>query len=355
MNYSELFFGKSDITDLSYSDILSYFKDEKEESDKIEYKSFVVDEKDLGGIPAKEKGILRAICAFLNSEGGIIIWGAPKGALVAGAKGKTCKGELSLVEKKYDKDDFVAKIANRITPSPKGIKFHRIESENKYAYIFEVPKSEYSPHQFENVYYMRLDGQTATAPHHYIEALFKKITFPKLEGYINPVKIELHGSNVFLTFDSFIFNQSPLQNDYDLTYRIICNPGSFYGWQTGTNDRVSYGFNGSDKRIIAPVNVLHYGQPLNDTHTIVINAHQLQQEQNIVTILLSFGAKLSPLLMSSYKLKVPFRNPNNWKDIFIEMKENVYSHEIKGKSSVSNEESVQAIIGRKDWKKMFKQ
>jgi hypothetical protein len=38
MSYSNQYFGK-ELTDLSYEDILHFFTEEKEESDKIEFKS----------------------------------------------------------------------------------------------------------------------------------------------------------------------------------------------------------------------------------------------------------------------------------------------------------------------------
>lgn len=331
---------------MSYLDLVEYFKNEREESDKIEYKSFVDDE-DSSNVKSKEKGILRTICAFLNSEGGILIWGAPKGQKVLDRKGKICKGELSLVDKHYEKDEFISKIANRITPSPKGIKFHRVDDSGKYAYVIEVPKSDYSPHQFENVYSMRLDGQSVSAPHHYVEALFKKISFPKLEGYIKPVSVRPHvGNKIRLRFDSYIFNLSPLQNDFNLTYRIICDPGEFDSWINNTAPRVTYGYGGQDKRVTAPFEVFHYGQPLLDLHTLIIDPYLLERNNFVVTILLSFGAKLSPLLSSNYKIKIPLDWPEKWNVEYIEQTENIYSHEIKMNSGATEEESIKKILGR---------
>ena len=126
MNYIESYLNKSNIIDLQLGDIESYFQKEKEESDKIEFKSFV---DDMNRISEKESTIIKSICAFLNSEGGIIIWGAPIGRKVEGKKEKVFSGELSPVERLYEKDEFINKITNLITPQPTGVQFHRISCD----------------------------------------------------------------------------------------------------------------------------------------------------------------------------------------------------------------------------------
>ena len=179
MGYAKSFLGK-ELYEISYADVEYFFKDVKEESDKIEFKSFYSnDEKHFNH---KESGIIRAICGMLNSDGGLIIWGAPMGKSISGRKEKIYEGSLSPLEISIEKDAFISKISNVISPSPKGIKFQRLEKNGKYVYLVEIPQSEYAPHQYNNVYWMRLDGQTRAAPHHYIEALFKKITYPNLQG-----------------------------------------------------------------------------------------------------------------------------------------------------------------------------
>ena len=80
MTYSKLYFGK-ELIELTYDDIENYFVDEKDESNKIEYKSYHnPDEKNH---TENENGVVKAICGLLNSEGGIVIWGAPVGQAVA--------------------------------------------------------------------------------------------------------------------------------------------------------------------------------------------------------------------------------------------------------------------------------
>lgn len=90
MIYTENYFDKKRIEDIAYDDLVSYFAIEREESDKIEYKSFVID--DGESLKQKEKGIIKSITGFLNSDGGLLIWGAPVGQKVEGKKEKVFTG-----------------------------------------------------------------------------------------------------------------------------------------------------------------------------------------------------------------------------------------------------------------------
>src|SRR5258708_14850149 len=111
MSYSKLYLGKEP-SDLTYADIENYFTDEKDESNKIEYKSYhSPDEKNH---TEKENGVIRAICGLLNSEGGLVIWGAPIGQTVTGKKEKVFKAALSPAEKLIEKDSFINRVTDLI-------------------------------------------------------------------------------------------------------------------------------------------------------------------------------------------------------------------------------------------------
>ena len=104
INYSEQYFGK-DLNDLSYEDIVDFFAVEKEESDKIEFKAF---HPDFGNFNKNLEGVIRGICAFLNSNGGILIWGAPLGQKVD--ERVIFQGALSPVTELKEKDSLISKI-----------------------------------------------------------------------------------------------------------------------------------------------------------------------------------------------------------------------------------------------------
>lgn len=352
MIFTKSYFGKEKIDEITYEDVVKFFGEEQQESDKIEFKSFVSSEElsrkaDL--LRDKEKGIIKSISGFLNSEGGMLIWGSPVGEIVDGKKEKVFKGELSLVEKFYEKDQFISKLTDSLTPIPRGILFHRIEHDGKYLYLFEAPKSEYSPHQFDNRFYMRIDGQTKPAPYHYIEALFKQIKYPNLNGYIKLDSCNLINSNqrslYHLNFKVFLFNHSKLQNDYDVSYRIVCTVGKFMNWDVTFRDEgVSYGMGGHEKRVSNLKNVIHYGEPVYQGECIVIEPHELQKTSGQVEIMLVFGAKKSPMKCCSYKLQLTPQPPANLNDWFIEIKENEMMSE---GNDVAEEDKLEFILERK--------
>jgi hypothetical protein len=343
MSYSKLFFGK-DINELTFIDIENFFSEEKEESNKIEFKSYYsVEERNH---TEKENGVIRAICALLNSEGGLVIWGAPIGQFVEGKKEKIFKGELSPCEKIIEKDSFISRITDLITPSPIGILFKRLESNNKYLYIIEVDQSFYAPHQFRNIYYMRIDGQTKPAPHHYIEALFKKITFPKLEGYFKPIVFKSESNLHFLEFSYYIFNKSKLINEHDIYYRLITMPGQFLNYINGVNDDKIYEMEGHELRVLNAKPTLYYNEPIMDNVTIEIKPQDLIDSECKVDIMFFFGGKNSPLKVSEYTILLNSLTEKDLNKLLIKRDENKYIFENSDKLNISEKDSMKKILGR---------
>ncbi|MET3537211.1 ATP-binding protein [Chryseobacterium limigenitum] len=101
MSYSLSILGKN-IFDLNYQDIEVFFQSEKEENLNLEFKSYV----NLGQYKEKENVIKKSVCALLNSEGGIIIWGAP--VEIRDADGNTkASGALTPFSTTLDKDRLI--------------------------------------------------------------------------------------------------------------------------------------------------------------------------------------------------------------------------------------------------------
>jgi len=343
MNYSKQYFGK-ELNELTYQDIEKFFVDEKDESDKIEFKSYHnPDEKNH---TEKENGVIRAICGLLNSEGGLVIWGAPIGQTIVGKKEKIFKGTLSPADKLVEKDSFISRVTDLITPSPKGIKFQPLEKAGQYIYIIEVEQSFYSPHQFRNVYYMRIDGQTKPAPHHFIEALFRKVTFPKLEGYIIIDSIKTDGQRYIMQISNMIFNKSKLQNEDDIYYRVIVTDGKFaqYGVYTGT-DKI-YTLEGHELRNYNAKATLYYDEPLTNSEYVFINPFDLTKNNNECEIFFYFGGKKSPLMISQYKLRIVDIYTKDTNTLFTSIEENIYAYENSDKIEMTNAEKMKMILGR---------
>jgi hypothetical protein len=223
-----------DIHALTIEDMQHYFAHPRSETDTLEFKSYI-DFPDGTSKPKRDKekvsDITKAICAFLNSEGGVLIWGAPEGEKLTKESEKTCQGELRLVDYVLRKDETIEKITASITPVPYGIKFQDIRvSDNQFCYIFEVPKSEHRPHQYKGTYYMRLDGATKPAPHGYVEALMKRITYPKLAGFITfgHSNVSVPSGFHYVAITVTIYNTSQYMHEKNLYFRLSSMFGNLF-------------------------------------------------------------------------------------------------------------------------------
>lgn len=343
MTYSQLYFGK-ELNELTYEDIEHFFVEAKDESDKIEFKSYQnPDEKNH---TEKENGVIRAISGLLNSEGGLVIWGAPVGQKVADKKEKIFQGALSPSDKLVEKDSFISRVTDLITPSPKGVKFQPLQKAGQYIYIIEVDQSFYAPHQYRNVYNMRIDGQTKPAPHHFVEALFRKVSFPKLEGYLKIDSLKTEGQRYILQLTTMIFNKSKLQNEHEIYYRVIVTVGKFAHYRSyNGNDRI-YTMEGHELRVPNAKSTLYFNEPLSNTEVIVFNQNDLVKSNFECEVMFYFGGKQSPLMISQYKLLLKELNLKNPNTLLTSIEENLYTHENSDKLEITEKEKMKLILGR---------
>lgn len=345
MDYTKTYFNKS-IDDLEYSDIESFFSEEKEESNTIEFKSY---SSIHGNFNKNIEGVIRGICAFLNSDGGVIIWGAPEGTVIDGRTEKVFVGTLSPVDEMKEKDWLINKVSDSITPLPVGIKVNTLEKDGAYVYVLEVQQSTYSPHQFKNIYYARLDGQTKPAPHYLIDALFKKITYPQIEGYIKLDSISSEGGDMFLDITIFIFNFSQLQNEEKVSFRLMCAEGIFTKSQLPQFADM-YMYDGHQLVHKDLIDVLHFGAPNIHQERIMFNIAQLNSDyEGKVRLFLSFGGRFSPFKVSDYTLDLSKRDwskPDEPNYLMIEMKENVLSSDYQKEVGSTRETTLKKILNR---------
>ncbi|MBD2751996.1 AlbA family DNA-binding domain-containing protein [Spirosoma validum] len=295
-------FGKS-IDQVTASDLISFFSEERDESLTLEFKSFSQRE---GDIKHKENAILKTICGFLNSNGGLLIWGAPEEVKNTNGQ-KVFADHLSPVEKRYTRDDLISKISNRITPFAASVQVEPIEVEHgKFVYLIEVPESSAKPHQFDNIYYMRLDGQTKVAPHYVIDALFKQIKFPslnvflRLDGFTHRSGEVTHNS-VNVLISCFLINSSKFIHEYDPYYIIDLGAGGFINKATNQLERIHHVYD------IPSFKTLAYNVPLvrqEVFHMTIDQYHEWCDKNLSIPIAIVGGGKLSPLVSSSYKLEL---------------------------------------------------
>ncbi len=345
MNITETIFDKKP-NEIKLEDLNLFFSNEREESEIIEFKSFY-DHKQ-NNYKHKENAILKTVCGFLNSNGGVVIWGAPvEKKSFDFDSGKFFKGDLSPVDRYINKDDFINKTVNRITLPPTGIQFYPIEvGTDKYVYIIEVKKSITKPHQFDNRYFIRLDGQTINAPHYYIEAMFKQIQHPNLGGYIKFGRLKTDGYCYYQDIAIFIFNHSPLQNEENISFSLTVSPGKFKVPEiSAVGSKISYSGDHMLKynKII---DVLHYGEPATYNTKILTKPDELANNEDIMDFVLLFGGKTSPMKKSHYKLRFDSKLTTNSNSLVIFKEENRMIHDIDKEMELNEKDKVDKLLER---------
>jgi len=181
---------KKELYELELADIRDFFSDLQEESSVLEFKS--------GDVSLEM--VHREVAAFLNTEGGLLILGAPREKIVKNIR--VCTGQLTRCTTFSSQDTLMRSIASNISPTPTGIKAKSIIWEEGSVFILEIPQSVTPPHQVSNEgkYFIRLEREAKAAPHGIVEALFNKRQSPnlvgKLECFHNKAKnqLEVHFS-----------------------------------------------------------------------------------------------------------------------------------------------------------------
>ncbi|MEM9895307.1 MAG: ATP-binding protein [Bacteroidota bacterium] len=213
------------IGEISTEDIIKYFEVEREETASIEFKSGEVTIEDL----------FKEIAAFLNTEGGLVIVGAPRERKVTKGKKKfnVCQGELTYSSFR-SKDWLFQKISTNISPVPLGFKIVELISEKGTIYLIDVPQSKIPPHQAnsDGRYYLRLESEAKPAPHGLVQALFDKRRKPELSANIELHEDSLNTQELYVSFKNVsnipadkvgilidIYNVNDVESDYPFTFQ----------------------------------------------------------------------------------------------------------------------------------------
>lgn len=169
-NFITEFFKKS-VSEITIEDITALFASPQIETPTLEFKS---------GEASPEK-IYREITALHNTDGGLLIFGAPR------ERDKKCYGEL--IPSKQKKLALLQGIGSNIVPPPIGIHVHEIECGEGCVYLIDVPKSLNPPHQYNGCYYVRFDEESKPAPHGFVQAMFQLRRSPVLNAIIEVTKL----------------------------------------------------------------------------------------------------------------------------------------------------------------------
>jgi hypothetical protein len=318
-------FGKT-IDQLTERDLISFFEVPRYENDKLEFKSYRIFSKnqEKGSKTSKNneafRAVVQTICAFLNTDGGILIWGAPEGKISDGSE-KAFYGNLTPLELNLEKDQTINKIVGHINPTPNRIRFQAIQLKSQqFVYVFEVSPSDFAPHQVYGTYFMRLDGQSGYAPHQYVDALIKKIKVPRLEMRFHFGEIHRVKDLAFICFSIWIYNSSQLINE-----KCVHLDLSTYGQVLQENEEFT-GFKGDSKLVTEIANVLHYGAPIRKYFTLLTpytSTHTIRR----VPIIAKIYGESSPMIISSYTLEVRF-NKSQLSYAIYQMTENEYASDV---------------------------
>lgn len=170
MAICEQILGKS-ADELVLEDLINYFRQPQTETSTLEFKS---------GQTEPEK-LFKEISGMLNTNGGLVILGAPVEREVENTK--VCVGNLTPVLKFKNPESLAHKINANINPIPFGINIKALRLlDSNYIYLIEVPKSSFPPHQVSKKgnYYIRINEESIPAPHSIIESFFNRRQKPNL-------------------------------------------------------------------------------------------------------------------------------------------------------------------------------
>lgn len=350
MNFIRTAFGKT-ITELTYSDIELFFSQGQTETDYSEFKSYNENESFEKNIDK----IHRSLCGFLNSGGGFIIWGAPVGVTVPSQQEKVFTGALKPISSIIGKDRMVNKLADKIIPLPNSFNAEVISdsTNTKSICVIEIEKSNYAPHQYSDNYWMRMDGQTRKAPHHYIETLFKQIRYPNIEGYLGILSITkvANGYKVRLVFT--VINSSPLQNEHSVSLILTCSKNVKFMESKNNNKFYSRGVYCQYNNFAT---VLSYGELQPEFENIFIS-DEIVEKNETIDVKLSFVGHSSPRKESAYNINIPSNirlrnnqmiNNKDCSDFLKVESENVLFSETEIDGKVASKTNFLSVIGRQN-------
>ncbi|KQC32291.1 hypothetical protein AAU57_02330 [Nonlabens sp. YIK11] len=187
-NYIEKIFHKNR-QEVTLENIKNYFQSPQEETSIVEFKS--------GGVEIID--IYKEITAFLNTEGGLLMIGAPRETKDKVGKNyrTVCQGELTYSSFK-NKDWLYQKIASNIVPTPTNIKINEYLTVEGSIFLLDIPQSSNPPHQSssDGKYYIRLECEAKPAPHGLVQALFEKRKRPQLTAEIDINRVDFQSNEI---------------------------------------------------------------------------------------------------------------------------------------------------------------
>lgn len=211
VNSSQLRFGK-EVDKLDLKDISILVEHKIEESYNLEYKQ------PTRNVKKDCNSIAKQISGFLNSNGGIIIYGVVENKV---------NHHSYPTDYKYiniAKEHLENLLKSRIDPWHEQIKIKRISNKNDFVegiYVIEIPKSNNPPHMGNSIYYKRLNFQTLPMSHVDVFRTFQiswirrsDLTREIIEPIYAEISEEIQKITIYQAYDNHKYDNIILHHRY---------------------------------------------------------------------------------------------------------------------------------------------
>lgn len=338
MNFCQTYF-KKDLDDLNSEDIISFFSSPQKETQFLEFKS----SRETNIDKVFSSTLKPGICSFLNSEGGILIYGAPK----ENKKNPDhpFNGEIEPYRKGFlgDHDTIIRKISGGTIPMPAGIRLKEVDLPNGSVAIFEIQPSTTKPHQTDNIYQIRIDGQKTPAPHYLIESMMKQIKFPVIKSYVKVIEAQYHSTlkDLYLiTFKLHFINSSQFQNEKNLRFRLKID-GPMYLELGETLGKESL-----QQTDYYKIENISYGEPVSYQFTLSAKCGWIDKGRDILLNII-FNGETSPSKLTVYKFKIIERAHRGFLEEGKAVMDinNIFFSEHQENLGLTHEESIKKSLG----------
>ena len=146
---------------------------------------------------------------------------------------------------------------------------------------------------------MRMDGSTRPAPHHYVEALMKKISFPRLFCSIEFGKIVNVPNLAYVLILVTIHNLSKFIHDKNVRYRLMSKGADILDpQQTAFKGFTNSAFITNDATAL-----LLYNMAIFKKHVLVVERSKWSFKEEVDLMLIVWG-ELSPAISCKYKVHI---------------------------------------------------
>ncbi|MBP6532136.1 MAG: ATP-binding protein [Bacteroidia bacterium] len=211
-----------DWEDLTFERVAQFFSITRQESQYLESKSYK-------SFSSQIDEIVWSMVGMLNSEGGVVVYGGPKQVR---NKSEDLETQLNPVTEVLDERNLLQKFISKIEPYPSGIELRFLGKPGAVILLILIQRTESKPFMVKDRGYpYRIDTKTSIAPHHYIEALMRKQTFPTIilevtECVFQHTILTSNLQDVSLRVTSVIKNLS-LMTEFNLNLRVVIVDDTF--------------------------------------------------------------------------------------------------------------------------------